>query len=234
MDRVDGVSGELVLRRRGPHYEIIANGVFLMATYDSQSEEALVYSALGSPLRAAGATPGHGNLRVLIAGLGMGRTLRAALAFPHVAEVEVVEIEPRIVDWNRGPLAQVNGRALGDPRVLVTCEDFARRAERLEAGSFDLIALDTDNGPDWLVRQENARLYTRENLARLHGALRDGGALTLWSSERSPALRSTLEGLFAAVTEEEFRSTLSAGREGIVYVYVARRAVTRGGASRIR
>src|SRR5437764_14558507 len=116
IERVQGVNGELVLRRRGGHHEIVANGVFLMDTADGRSERLLVTAA-------AERMPSRG--RMLLGGLGVGFSLAAALAEPRVREVHVVEVEPAVVRWNRGPLAPCHGDALADPRVRVHVADVA-------------------------------------------------------------------------------------------------------------
>src|SRR5450631_920038 len=108
LDRVVGCCGELVLQRRDGHYEIVANGVFLMDTRDRGSERLHVTAA-------ADCMPQPG--RMLIGGLGVGASLAAALAHHGVGEVDVVEREPAVLRWNGGPLAAVNGDALRDPRV---------------------------------------------------------------------------------------------------------------------
>src|SRR5665811_1964468 len=108
VERVVGCCGELVLLQRDGHYEIVANGVFLMDTRGGGSEQ-LHVSAAAVRMPAPG--------RMLIGGLGVGFSLAAALAHPGVGEVHVIEREPAVLRWNRGPLAPVNGWALRDPRV---------------------------------------------------------------------------------------------------------------------
>ncbi|MBP2018789.1 spermidine synthase [Symbiobacterium terraclitae] len=174
--------GEIQLQRRGEHYEVISNGCFLMATYNGESERALVDLALRRH---------PGIRRVLVGGLGVGYTLRAALDAPGVERVTVVEIEPKVVEWNRGPLAEVNGRALEDPRTRLVVDDLARfllgRPE-----PYDLVALDTDNGPEWTVFAGNQRLWSPEGLERLNRWLAPGGVLAFWSANPAPAFEALL------------------------------------------
>ncbi len=190
VERTTGRAGELVLRRDGEHHEIVANGVFLMDTRGGHSERLLV-SATADRMPPPG--------RMLIGGLGVGFSLATALVHPAVTAVEVVEYEPAVVRWNRGPLASVHGDTLADPRVTVREEDVADRLAAAAPGSFDAICLDTDNGPDWLVSPANARLYTDTGLGAAARALSPAGVLAIWSAAPAPALAARLGGIFTEV-----------------------------------
>ena len=194
VERTSGRAGELVLRRDGEHHEIVANGVFLMDTRGGRSERLLVTAT-------ADRMPPPG--RMLIGGLGVGFSLAAALVHPAVTSVEVVEYEPAVIRWNRGPLASMHGDALADPRVTVHEADVADRLAAAASGSFDAICLDTDNGPDWLVSPANARLYTDSGLTAAAHALSPAGVLSVWSAAPSPALAARMGGLFTEVTTLE-------------------------------
>lgn len=203
IERTSGRGGELQLQRRGPHFEIIYNGVFLMATYNGAAERAMVARALES----LSIKP---PLRVFIGGLGVGYSLREALDRPGVAQVVVAEIEPAVIRWNRTHLAAVNGGALEDPRVTLVEGDCAGYLERAAAGGssrFHLVALDTDNGSTWLSRPGNARLYTPAGLETVKRCLEPGGAACIWVSRREPSLEEDLRGVFGrweyAEVEEE-------------------------------
>jgi spermidine synthase len=184
--RVDGVCGELVLRRAGPYHEIIANGVFLMDTRNGESERLLVRAA-------ADRMPAGG--RLLVGGLGVGFSLREALTHPSVGEVVVVEREPAVIEWNTAYLD--NAGPLADPRVRVV------RADLLDwlpaAGRFAALCLDIDNGPDWTVDEGNAALYSPTGLAMLAGALVPGGVLAVWSAGAAPAFTAALAHDFGPV-----------------------------------
>jgi spermidine synthase len=190
VERTTGRAGELVLRRDGEHHEIVANGVFLMDTRGGHSERLLV-SATADRMPPPG--------RMLIGGLGVGFSLAAALMHPAVTAVEVVEYEPAVVRWNRGPLKTAHGDALADPRVTVREEDVADRLAAAAPGSFDAICLDTDNGPDWLVSPANARLYTDTGISAAARALSPAGVLAIWSAAPAPALATRLGGIFTEV-----------------------------------
>jgi spermidine synthase len=182
LHREETPRGELVLRRVGGHLEIISNGVFLMDTRDGGSERALVREALAH-LGPRG--DGAAGLRVLVGGLGVGFSLLEALADPRVAAVTVAEIEPRIVAWHATHLAAVSAGALDDPRVRVVLGDLYRLLET-EPARYDVICVDTDNGPGWTVVDGNARLYGDEGLALLRRRLAPGGVLAVWSPHHDP------------------------------------------------
>ncbi|MCL6580137.1 MAG: spermidine synthase [Firmicutes bacterium] len=179
VERCAGVSGELALVRVGRRgYEIVAAGVFLTATHCRRSERALGREALASVRELR---------RVLVGGLGVGHTLRAVLDDARVREVVVVELEPKVVEWAQAYLPAA-ARALADPRVRVTVGDLATYLRDAAAASYDAILVDTDNGPGWLVREDNARLYGPDGLASAWDALAPGGAVAYWSAAPSETL----------------------------------------------
>jgi spermidine synthase len=190
LDAVDGVCGRLVLRRVRGDFEVIANGVFLMDTRNGESERLLVSVA-------ADLVPG--TARMLIGGLGVGYSLRAALDHPGVGEIVVVEREPSVIEWNRtGPLREVNGDALADERVTVVEADLVEWMGRTKE-RFDALCLDIDNGPQWIVTEGNAALYGNSGLNTLASRLRPGGVLAVWSAEASPAFTRRLRSRFNEV-----------------------------------
>jgi spermidine synthase len=161
--------------RRGDEFSIMIGGNELMNSRRSGSEEALA-------TLAASRLGGRSAPRILIGGLGMGFTLRAALAaFGPDAAFDVAELVPAVVAWARGPMAPLFGNSLGDRRVTIHETDVAAM---IAAGRhrFDGILLDVDNGPAGLAREANQGLYGAPGLAAAHGALRSGGVLALWSA----------------------------------------------------
>jgi len=208
--RVPAADGELVLRRAGAHYEIISNGCFLMDTRAGESERLLVRCALD----ALGDVVAP---RVLVGGLGVGFTLREALADPRVAHVTVVEREPRVVEWGRGPLAPFSGYALADPRVRVVTDDLVAWVRSPADGErFHALCLDIDNGPDWTVTDANASLYDADGLDALGARLLPGGVLTVWSATASPDFAERLRTRFAQVTVRQV--AVPRGEPDIVFV----------------
>lgn len=124
--------------------------------------------------------------RLLVGGYGLGFTLRAALRLmgPQ-GSVTVAEIVPDILDWARGPMAELTGDSLGDPRAKIELCDVAALIDDAVDGTsppYDAILLDVDNGPDGIVRDGNERLYTRTGIGRARDALAPGGLLAVWSA----------------------------------------------------
>jgi spermidine synthase len=217
IDRAQGVSGELVLRRGPAGLEIVANGVFLVSAANAASSRALV--------AAAWPWVDGGDLRVLIGGLGIGDALDEALGCPRVASVTVAELEPQIVRWFRdhgGDLARRARAAELAGRVRIVVADVADLlAEATEP--WDVVALDTDNGPEWLVRGENARLYTPAGLCAVSAALRPGGVAVFWSPDTYPSFEGDLRDVFAGVHTVAAVDVID-GRPLEYTMYVARRA----------
>jgi len=119
---------------------------------------------------------------VLVGGLGMGFTLRAALdLLAPGATVVVSELLREIVEWNRGPLGPLAGHPLTDPRVRLEVGDVGETL-RSGTGRFDAVLLDVDNGPDALTAPGNAALYDVRGIAAARAALKIGGVLAAWSS----------------------------------------------------
>jgi len=182
LERVTTERGELVLRQVGAHLEVISNGTFLMDTRDGRSERLLVDAALRM----------HDNpAEVLIGGLGVGFSLRAALEDARVEHVTVVEIEPGVVAWHGGPLSPYSAGALHDPRTEVLVDDLAAHLADAH-GRYDVVCLDVDNGPDWTVTTANKALYGDDGTALVVEALREDGVLAVWSAHASPAYEQRL------------------------------------------
>ncbi|TMQ10533.1 MAG: spermidine synthase [Deltaproteobacteria bacterium] len=177
--------GALELRQRGHGFLIVIAGRVLMTSGDRRSEQALATLAC-----AALTEP---RPRVLIGGLGMGYTLRAALdALPAAAEVVVAELTPAIVDWCRGPPAQLTGAALDDPRVRVVIDDVARVIAEAPPGGYHAILLDLYEGPHAATQRPDDPFYGGTALARSRAALAAGGVLAVWSEEPDEAFAHRL------------------------------------------
>jgi spermidine synthase len=158
-------------------------------------------------------------VRVLIGGLGMGYSLAAALErLPADAEVEVAELVAAVVDWNRGPLAELAGRPLDDPRVRVHVGDVAERI-RSRPDEYDGIFLDVDNGPDPLAHDHNATLYARAGLREAHRALRPRGVYGVWSySEAGDFARTLARAGFSATVERVPNRGRDRGRTHVIWL----------------
>jgi spermidine synthase len=201
---VPGDGGELRLMQRGREFSIMAGGIELMSSRLSGSEEALA----SLTCQRLGARP---KLSMLIGGLGMGFTLRKALAVLGAdASVTVAELVPEVIAWARGPLAGIHGDSLDDPRVTLFEGDVADLIGGFKA-RYDAILLDVDNGPEGLMRKANDDLYDSYGLAEAHAALRPGGILAVWSSAPHPSFSKRLRA--SAFSVEELR-VFANGRGG--------------------
>jgi spermidine synthase len=201
--------GTLRLMNRGADFSILFGRNELMSSRLRGSEEALATLAcerLGNRPRP----------RLLIGGLGMGFTLRAALAaVPPAATIVVAELVPEIVAWAKGPLAHLFGDSLTDPRVAIEIRDVHLCIVDARPG-YDAILLDVDNGPDGLIHAANDRLYGGQGLRAAYAALHPGGILAIWSAYRDRAFADRLHRAGFAVDERKVRAT--GGRKGAHHI----------------
>ena len=202
---------ELKLMRRGDELAITVGANELMNSRLGGSERALAALACAR----LGDRPAA---RVLIGGLGMGFTLRAALeALDPDARVTVAELVPEVADWARGPLAEVFGACLDDPRVELVVADVAVLIAAGQ-GAWDAVLLDVDNGPDGLVSPANDGLYGPAGLAAAHRALRPGGVLAVWSAAPSAPFMRALERAGFEVEESRVRAQGAGGSRHVVWL----------------
>lgn len=187
LDSAQVPGGEVLeLYRHDRDFMIVLGHNELMSSRKWGSEEALATMAIE---RFKGAKKPH----LLIGGYGMGFTLRAALKnLPADARVTVVELVPQIIEWARGPMAELAAGCLDDPRVHLVMTDVAPIIAG-SAGEYDAILLDVDNGPDGLVRAENDAIYSPTGLRAARQALAPGGVLAIWSATADPAFTRRLE-----------------------------------------
>ncbi|MBG6097991.1 spermidine synthase [Nocardioides luteus] len=180
--------GGLVLKHRADgHLELRANGIFVMDTRETSTEKALATRALGLHPQ-----PRH----VLIGGLGLGFTLEAVLADPRVEAVTVVEIEPRLVEWMRAGRIPHGPGLLADERVHVEVADVAVVLRESRPETYDVVLLDVDNGPGYLVHDANGALYEAPALADARRATTPGGSVVVWSAAEAPALLEVMAQVF--------------------------------------
>lgn len=205
----------LTLYRRGGDFMIVLDRNELMSSRMSGSEEALANMTID---RLAGRPAPH----LLIGGYGMGFTLRAGLArLGPDARVTVAELVPEIIDWARGPMAELMAGCLDDTRVTLATQDVADAIAE-GRGRYDAILLDVDNGPDGLVRGANDRLYTMRGLAAARAALKPGGVLAVWSAGADAAFTRRLVDAGFAVDEVKVRAR-SNGKGPQHVIWFARR-----------
>jgi spermidine synthase len=191
--------GELRLMRRGAEFSIKLGSNELMNSRLSATEQALATIACEK-------IKSRERPRILIGGLGMGFTLRAALVvLGRQAQIMVAELVPAVVAWARGPMAELFGNSLTDARVRIRETDVGGliRAARSE---YDAILLDVDNGPEGMTREANDGLYDLEGLAAAYMALRPGGVLAIWSSRPDPKFTQRLRKTGFDVIENPVRA----------------------------
>jgi spermidine synthase len=207
---VPGGGGELRLMRRGNEFSITAGPITLMNSRMSSSETALAELACNH-LRD------RRNCRVLIGGYGMGFTLRAALAgLGADARILVAELVPAVMEWARGPMAELTADCLSDPRVSIHETDVGGLIAS-ERASFDAILLDVDNGPDGLSRSINDKLYDLRGLQAARKALRPKGMLAVWSAAPDKGFVIRLGRAGFAVEEIKVRANKGRGVRHVIW-----------------
>ncbi|WP_031297934.1 spermidine synthase [Sphingobium lactosutens] len=190
---------ELKLYRRGGDHMIVLDRNELMSSRMSGSEKQLALMTIDR-LRD-GKAP-----HLLIGGYGMGFTLRAALgALSADARITVAELVPEIIEWARGPMAELAAGCLDDPRVHLVIDDVVAVIANAQ-GSYDAILLDVDNGPDGLTAAANDRLYDAKGLQAARAALRPGGILAIWSAGSDDAFTRRLRSAGFRVDEVAVRA----------------------------
>lgn len=194
-------------------HEIRSDGLGLMASRKHRSEEDLARLACEDlPPRPT----------VMIGGLGIGYTLRAALdLLPPDGRAIQVELVPEVAEWNRGPLAHHADHPLDDGRTELVIADITETVKGHQ-GTLAAIMLDADNGPSAKVEPRSLRLYTKAGLAALYRALLPGGRVTIWSIENPPAFTARMR---AAGFDAHVHSTHArpGRRSGKHFVFVGRK-----------
>jgi spermidine synthase len=208
---VPGAGDALQLMRRGDEFSILVGGTQLMNSRLGGSETAL--ASLTCARLADRSRP-----KILIGGLGMGFTLRAALdGLGPDARIVVAELVPAVAEWARGPLSHLFADSLDDPRVELRVEDVSRVIQAGPA-QYDAILLDVDNGPEGLTRRANDRLYDRWGLKRARFALRSRGILAVWSGRPDRKFKSRLKRSGFAVEEVRVHASGSSGRRHVIWL----------------
>jgi spermidine synthase len=179
----------LALQEHDGEFAIYCNGSELMHSRATDSERLL--GELGTERLQQ-----HAPSRVLIGGLGLGFTLRAVLAStsPNTI-VDVVELLPELIQWNRTHLQRLNGELLDDPRVVIHTNDVLCLIEQSHPNTYDSIVLDIDNGPVAMVSRTNSGLYSVAGLRAIRAALKPGGRFVVWSASADKAYEERLGGL---------------------------------------
>ena len=201
------------LHRHEDEYSLKFDGAQLMSSGWTVSEQLLADAACAWKNRPAAP-------RLLIGGLGLGFSLKRVLELVGKAAcVDVAEILPEVVAWNREFLTDLNGALLEDPRVVVHIADVYDWIEKAGPARFDAILLDVDNGSTCLVQPENWRLYDRDGLAVIRASLRPGGRVAFWAADPEPQFLKQLRKAGFVTKEIHAKANESAKRaEHRIYV----------------
>ncbi len=207
---------ELRLYQRDKEFSIKADSQELMNSQVHGSEDALAKLACEK-------ITNHPEVRVLVGGLGLGYTLRAALnELKHDAKVVVAEIVPEVLEWNQKFLGHLADHPLEDGRVEVQLEDVAE-VIKADRNYYNAIMLDVDNGPQAMFQEGNDWVYTNNGLQTSFDALRPKGVLSIWSTDSDPAFTKRL--IRTGFKVEEVKARARSGRKGggHYFVWVATR-----------
>jgi len=214
LDSIDTDEGLLDLRQRGEtDFLITIDSRVLMNSSANMSEIVLAELACES-------LKNKKNPRVLVGGLGMGFTLKAAIDnLPADAEVVVAELNPIMVKWCRGPLAHFTGGAVDDPRVTVVIDDVAAviryAAMKGKENRFDAIILDLYEGPYEGDKGRGEYLYGDMALALSSSALKAGGVFAVWSEDPDKAFEKRLKAARFSVNRQR---PGGGGHRHVVYI----------------
>jgi spermidine synthase len=210
LDSVDTPEGQLQIRQRGERdFLMTIGGRVLMTSAAHRSEDALAELTCGLP--GAGKRP-----QILLGGLGMGFTLRAALdRLPAQARIDVVDLNPVVVKWCQGILAPLTDNAAADRRVTIHVANVATVMAQAPADAYDAILLDLYEGPHEAVNRAGDPLYGSKAVKRAWRALRPGGVFGVWSEEPDAAFAQRLA---EAGFQVSSHSRARGGRKHTVYI----------------
>lgn len=216
--RAETERGEIVLReRRGPDespavLELRVNGVFVMDTLENSSEKGLATAALKLV---------ENPRSVIVGGLGLGFTMHQVLGDSRVEKLVVVELEDALVQWMRDGTVPHGPSYLADERLTVMTADIRLAMAEADAAAYDLVLLDVDNGPGFLVYDDNAAIYERDFLDLTRKRVRPGGALVIWSATESSPLQAGMDEVFGNVAAIPYDVTLN-DRAEHYWLYLSR------------
>lgn len=174
--------------------EVTLNHEFLMSSYLTASERALSETALSMHTGSA--------LNVLIGGLGLGYTAKAALDCDRVAHCEVVEFLPQVIDWLQQGMVPLSEKLNAECRLQLTRDDVYQRLLSEPVRLHDLILIDVDHSPDENLGSANSQFYTVDGLKKARQHLNKDGLLGVWSYAESSPFADALHEVFDEVHVE--------------------------------
>ena len=222
IDHTESPLGVFILRRRiAPVPDVIELTLehqFLMSSAVTVSERELATRAI--------AMHGGSDLDVVIGGLGLGYTSKAALDSDRVARVEVIELIQGIIGWVQSGVIPLGKELMADPRFHVTQDDVFEHLRGPATRTHDLILIDVDHNPDERLGESSDSFYARDNLQLAARHLKPGGVFALWSTAENPAFEAELHETFDEVRVEpiEFFNETT-GREETNWLFLARSVV---------
>ena len=174
--------------------EVTLNHEFLMSSLYTDSEQALARTSLE--------TNAGQDLRVMVGGFGLGYTAHEALQSDRVAQVEVVELLPQVIDWLKQGLVPLSGELSNESRLTVTEGDVYARLAAAPGELFDLILIDVDHSPQERLGEESVSFYSAGGLRAAKKHMADGGVLAVWSYAESSPFADALREVFDDVRVE--------------------------------
>ena len=200
--------GELVLRRRRLRpdaediWEIKLNDGYLMSSRFVEGEIALATLAL--------AMIGDSDLDIIVGGLGLGYTAKAALDDPRVKRMTVIELIPEVIEWHQMRLLPLGEAVAGDPRSQLLQGDFFALATKADAFDpqdperlVDVVLIDIDHSTTHFIDPTSASFYSGSAITAVTQKLRKGGIFALWSTEEEdPAFIQAMQSSLTDVRAE--------------------------------
>ena len=194
-----------VIDDQGKEYEIVMNGVFIMASYNQLSSERLLELPM-EKIRS------RDTLRILVGGLGMGFTVKAACSFASIVHIDVVEVEPVIVEWNITYLKKLHQNCLENKKVHIIIDDFYDYVRKGQ-NKYDIICMDIDNGPKLLTRESNQRVYQIDFLKRIKGRIKERGIFAVWLYDMDPDIIGEIGKVFPNYLVDEVMEEVNDRKE---------------------
>ena len=198
IDHAESPLGVIILRRRNPPedhvFELTLEHQFLMSSLVTVSERELATRAI--------AMHGGTDLDVMIGGLGLGYTAKAALDSDRVARVEVVELVAGVIAWVERGVIPLGSELMNDPRFRATQDDVYDRLRRAPTKKHDLLLIDVDHSPDARLGESSDTFYAHASLSLASQHLEPRGVFGVWSTSESPAFEGELRKTFPEVRVE--------------------------------